>query len=267
MPGNGVARSTSVPPHRCGPRRRCGPARRRRGHAGVPATGRHAGAAARSMAANAWFRSSVATPGRDRRGRGRRPPRPPRHQGVRLLDRLAGDRGARDGLGRRHRRQAGHAGAERQQQRHAGHAQHAEAPAATLLHRRGAQDLARVLRPAARHEGEQEVEGVEDRLAHRPLQPVDGVAHPMQEAPDGIGQRHRALVRQPGQGSAGRTGSSWRVVAVAGSSMISMARIPSEPDPPRIWKSRSTCSTAADGRRVAARASARPRPPPGPGCG
>ena len=72
----------------------------------------------------------------------------------RLGDRLAGDRRAGDGIGRARGRQAGDRDAHRQEPGHDRHADEPDPAAPSLLALRGARDAARVLRAAARDEGQ-----------------------------------------------------------------------------------------------------------------
>ncbi len=123
-----------------------------------------------------------------------------RHELDGLGDRLAGGGGARDCLGRTGRRQGRHGRADRD---HAGHDPdpgEADATSTAGLALCGARNRARIRRAATRHEGEDPRQECREAPAQGGARPGDRVAGSVQPAADRIGERHRALVGDAGQG-------------------------------------------------------------------
>ncbi len=116
-----------------------------------------------------------------------------------LGDGRARHRGAWDRLRRADGGQAGDREARGEHACRGHHSEQAQPATATLLAHLRARHRAELGAPA-RDEGQDPADQDQEPAAHRRLQPVDGIAQPMQPPADGVRQRDRALVREPGQG-------------------------------------------------------------------
>ena len=121
------------------------------------------------------------------------------HQLHRLGNRLAGDAGARDGVRRARGGEPGHGGPDGEDAGHHDHAGQPEAAAPALLPLRRAGDAAGILRTPSGHEGQDPGDQGEHTATERRLGAFGGVSGAMKAASDGVGQRDRALIGQPGE--------------------------------------------------------------------